>query len=569
MSDQPEAAHGGALVNLLAEDPDARLQQVREALDWQLTERQYADVELLLDGAFSPLQGFMDRAAYTGVLESMRLPSGTIWPIPITLDVDEAFAEDVEPGKVLALRDSEGTVVAILEVSDLWKPDREAEAEAVYGTADLRHPGVRLLRTHTGPVCVGGRLTGLRKPMHYDFRRLRISPWQMRERLRGLGWRRVVAFQTRNPLHRAHFELTLQAVRRCNANLLLHPVVGPTQPGDVDRFTRLRCYQAVLPRYPAQTTTLAALNLAMRMAGPREAVLHGIIRRNFGATHLIVGRDHASPSPPPGGAPYHGPYDAQELFAGHQEELGIEMVAFRNLVYVEERAEYLPEDAIPARSRARSISGTELRRRLDHGLDIPDWFSFPEVLAELRRAFPPLHERGFTVFFTGLSGAGKSTIAQALRHMLLQGGTRRVTLLDGDVVRSNLSSELGFSRADRDRNILRIGYVAREVTRHCGIAICAQIAPYRSTREQVRSMVSAVGGFLEVYLSTPIEVCEGRDPKALYARGRAGLVKHVTGIDDPYEAPEAAELVIDTADTPPDRAAQQILVKLEGMGFLR
>ena len=405
--------------------------------------------------------------------------------------------------------------------------------------------------------------------MHYDFKHLRDGPAELRDRFRKLGWRKVVAFQTRNPMHRAHQELSFRAARDVEANLLIHPVVGMTKPGDVDHYTRVRCYEHILKRYPEQTTMLSLLPLAMRMGGPREAVWHAIIRKNYGCTHLIVGRDHAGPGKDSKGNDFYGPYDAQELLKEHEEELDISMVPFRMMVYAENRAQYIVADEASDEDKVLNISGTELRRRLAEGLEIPEWFSFPEVVEELRRTHPPRHEQGFTVFFTGLSGSGKSTIANALMSKLMEIGGRNISLLDGDIVRKNLSSELGFSKEHRDLNITRIGYVASEITKNGGIAICAPIAPYASTRRIVRDTVSTVGGFVEIHVATPLEVCEQRDRKGLYAKARAGIIKEFTGISDPYEVPENAEMVIDTTDITPDLAAHRIIVKLEALGFIR
>jgi sulfate adenylyltransferase len=352
------------------------------------------------------------------------------------------------------------------------------------------------------------------------------------------------------------------------ANLLIHPVVGLTKPGDIDHFTRVRCYEAVLDKYPASTTTLSLLNLAMRMAGPREAVWHGLIRRNHGVTHFIVGRDHAGPGKNSAGEDFYGPYDAQDLFKEHEEEIGVEMVPFKHMVYVQERAEYQPADEVAANDSVLNLSGTELRRRLQEGIEIPEWFSFPEVVAELRRTRPPRHQQGFTVFFTGLSGSGKSTIANALRVKLMELGGRPVTLLDGDVVRKHLSSELGFSKEHRDLNIRRIGYVASEITKNRGIAICAPIAPYRDTRKAVRAMTEEFGVFVEVHVATPLEECERRDRKGLYKLAREGKIKEFTGISDPYEAPENPELRVETVNITPDDCAQEVMLKLEALGLI-
>ncbi|MDH3546034.1 MAG: bifunctional sulfate adenylyltransferase/adenylylsulfate kinase, partial [Gammaproteobacteria bacterium] len=448
-------------------------------------------------------------------------------------------------------------------------PDPDVEARAVYGTTDDKHPAVNYLKNIGNPVYVGGRLQGIEAPTHYDFKHLRDTPAEIRDRFRKLGWRKVVAFQTRNPMHRAHQELTLRAARGVEANLLIHPVVGMTKPGDVDHFTRVRCYEHLLNRYPEQTSMLSLIPLAMRMGGPREALWHAIIRKNYGCTHLIVGRDHAGPGKDSNGDDFYGPYDAQELLKKHEQELDISMVPFRLMVYAENRAQYVPVDETSEDDHVLNISGTELRRRLQEGLEIPEWFSFPDVVVELRRTHPPRHKQGFTVFFTGLSGSGKSTIANALMVKLMEMGGRPVSLLDGDIVRKNLSSELGFSKAHRDLNIQRIGFVASEITKNGGIAICAPIAPYASIRRSVRETISPVGGFIEIYVATPLEVCEARDRKGLYAMARAGKIKEFTGISDPYETPENAEMVIDTVDITPDLAAHRILVKLEAMGFIK
>ncbi len=564
-------AHGGQLRNLYldAAAAEAVKRGAGSRKSWDLTERQLCDLELLMNGGFSPLEGFMSQADYESVLTDMRLASGVLWPIPITLDVSPAFAEKLEIGETIDLRDREGVLNATMTITDRWSPDKRAEAVAVYGADDKAHPAVRYLHDHAGSVYLGGTVQGIEAPMHYDFKHLRDTPQELRDRFKKLGWRRVIAFQTRNPMHRAHQELTFRAAQSAEANLLIHPVVGMTKPGDVDHFTRVRCYEKLIGHYPEQTTTLSLLPLAMRMAGPREAVWHAIIRKNYGCTHLIVGRDHAGPGNNSAGKPFYGPYEAQELFAQHQEELDITMVPFPNLVYSESRVQYVPEDKVEPGEKVLSLSGTELRRRLQEGLDIPEWFSFPEVVEELRRTHPPRHKQGFTVFFTGLSGSGKSTIANALLVKLLELGGRPVTLLDGDHVRKNLSSELGFSREHRDLNILRIAYVASEITKNGGIAICAPIAPYASTRQKVRDMIEPQGGFLEVHVATSIEVCESRDRKGLYAKARAGIIKEFTGISDPYEAPENPEMRIDTGELTPDLAAHRILIKLESLGFIR
>ena len=563
--------HGGLLRELYLGEATAEKEKVK-ALDfksWDLTDRQLCDLELILNGAFSPLEGFLNRDDYLSVLGEMRLQSGLLWPIPINLDVTEAFADSLSSGEHVALRDREGVIIAILEVQDIWKPDKREEAESVYQTQDEAHPGVDYLYNRAREVYLGGKLRGIEPPIHYDFRLLRDSPSELRGRFRKLGWRKVVAFQTRNPMHRAHQELSFRAAHQNEANLLIHPVVGLTRQGDVDHFTRVRCYEKIMEHYPEQTTTLSLLNLAMRMAGPREALWHGLIRKNFGCTHFIVGRDHAGPGKDPRGQPFYGPYQAQELFSQHEKEMDISLVPFQQMVYVEDRAQYIPLDETTPDMRIKTLTGTEFRRRLNEGLEIPEWFSYPEIIAELRKRYPPRHKQGMTLFFTGLSGSGKSTIANALLVKLLEIGGRQVTLLDGDIVRKNLSSELGFSKEHRNLNIERIGFVASEITKNGGIAVCAPIAPYRATRRKVRQMVESLGGFVLIYVSTPLEVCEKRDRKGLYAKARAGLIKDFTGINDPYEAPEKAEVVVDTQKLSPELAAHRIIVKLENMGYIR
>jgi sulfate adenylyltransferase len=563
--------HGGELKDLYLPEGKADLEKekAKDYKSWDLTARQLCDLDLLMNGAFSPLEGFLGEQDYESVCNDLRLADGLLWPIPVTLDVSEAFAAELKKGTTIALRDAEGVLIATLDVADIWRPDLDSEALRVYGTNDDLHPAISFLKNKSNPVYIGGRIHGVEPPTYYDFKLLRDTPSELRGRFRKMGWRKIVAFQTRNPLHRAHQEITFRAAREVEANLLIHPVVGMTKPGDIDHFTRVRCYEHVLEQYPEQTTHLSLLNLAMRMAGPREALWHAIIRKNYGCTHFIVGRDHAGPGNDKNGNPFYGPYDAQDLFTKHEEEHDITMVPFKMMVYVENKAEYLLADETDPTDKVLDLSGSEVRRRLQEGLDIPEWFSYPKVVAELRKAHPPKHKQGFTVFFTGLSGSGKSTVANALMVKLLENGSRPVTLLDGDVVRKHLSSELTFSKEHRDLNIQRIGYVASEITKNGGIAICAPIAPYAATRKLVREMITPYGGFMETFVATPIEVCEARDRKGLYAKARAGLLKGFTGIDDPYEAPENAEIVIDTGELSPDLAAHRILITLEKLGYIK
>jgi sulfate adenylyltransferase len=571
MPDHLIAPHGGRLVELIS-TPERRRELLGRAArwpSWDLSARQLCDLELLLGGGFSPLRGFLGRTDYESVCARMRLADGTLWPIPVTLDVPDAVGCRLGPGAKLVLRDPEGVPLAVLHVDDAWRPDREAEAQQVLGTSDEVHPGVAHLRRRTGSWYVGGVVEGLGRPRHYDFRDLRHTPAELRAELARRGWDRVVAFQTRNPMHRAHLELLVRAARATDASLLVHPVVGHTRPGDIDHYTRVRCYRAVMPSLPAGRTMLSLLPLAMRMAGPREAVWHAIIRKNHGADHFIVGRDHAGPGMDRTGRPFYDPYQAQDLLGRHQAELGIRILPFRQMVYVVDADAYLPEDEVPSGARTRVISGTRLRRQLDQGRPLPAWFTPAAVARELRRSRPSRAEQGVTIFLTGLPSAGKSTIANVLQVRILEGGGRGVTLLDGDLVRKHLSAGLGFSKEDREQNVHRIGFVAAQVTKHRGVAICAQIAPYDAPRKAVRAMVEAYGGFLLVHVATPVEVCEARDRKGLYARARAGMMPAFTGVSDPYEPPADADIVVDTTRCTSEGAAESILERLRSEGYLR
>lgn len=535
---------------------------------WTLTQRQLCDLELLTCGGFTPLDSFLTEEDYLSVCQQMRLADGTLWPMPVTLDVPEDVLAATDSTDALALRDGEGAMVAALWITQAWRPDRREEAALVFGTTDEAHPAVDHLLHKTNRWYVTGRLEVLRLPEHRDFRGLRLTPADLRGEFARRGWQRIVAFQTRNPLHRAHQQLTLRAAQDADAKVLLHPVVGVGKPGDVDAHTRVRCYQAILPSYPAGTAMLSLLPLAMRMGGPREAMWHAIIRRNYGATHFIVGRDHAGPGIDSGGQPFYPPYEAQRLLQAHASEIGLQVMPFRRMVYLPDRDTYSPEDEVPPGVPVRSISGTEQRQLLNEGRELPIWFTPPAVAAELSHSYPPRTERGFIVFLTGLSGAGKSTIAAALTSTLRERLGRRVTLLDGDIVRQHLSSDLGFSRAERDRNVMRIGYVAAEITAHRGIAVCAPIAPYAAARREVRHMVESTGGCVMVYVATPLVVCESRDRKGLYARARAGLMPHFTGVSDPYEVPTDADLVIDTVTQSVEDATRVIIEHLEQLGYL-
>ena len=553
---------------------EARAEALRtESLSYlslTLTKRQLCDLELLMNGGFAPLTGFMDRAAYESTVAQARLPDGAVWPIPVVLDVSEDFAAKLERGRKIALRDPEGFMPAALTVTDIWQPDKTREAEQVYGTSRDNHPGVRYLYDQVGSVYVGGDLEGIQLPTHYDFESLWDTPEELRHRFRKLGWRRIIGFHSSNPMHRLHRELFLQQAKEHQANILLHPAVGETKPGDLHYYARVHCYQALCGHFPHGMAELSLLPLAMRMAGPREALWHAIVNGNYGCTHFMVGPDHASPPPTAEGPEeYYGKYEAQEYVKKFASEIGIEILATPELRYVPEKKKFLPDHEILASGlESTAITNTQLKSLLVQKQEIPDWFSYPEVLALLRRVYPPRDRQGITIFFTGLSGSGKSTLANIIFAKLVEFGSRPVSLLDGDIVRQNLSSELGFSRAHRNLNIRRIGFVASEVTKNGGVAICAPIAPYRETRDAVRELIEEHGSFIEIHVSTPLEVCEARDRKGLYAKARKGIIPEFTGISDPYEVPETPELRIDTSELAPAEAGQEILLYLLKEGYL-
>ncbi len=570
--DDAISAHGGELRRLIVDEAHAERLKAEslELPSLTLNQRQLCDLELLMNGGFSPLTGFMDRSAYESVVHEMRLPEGHLWPVPVTLDVAAELAPTLAPGARLALRDNEGFMLAVLTVSEVFRPDKRREAEHVFGTTSERHPGVRYLLESVHDTYVGGAVAGIQLPTHYDYEELRHTPEELRHLFTKLGWRRVVAFHTSRPMHRLQRELTLEAAKRAQGHILIHPVVGVTRPRDLAYFARVKCYQALDQHYPHGLTTLSLLPLAMRMAGPREALWHALIRQNYGCTHFVVGSDHASPRV---GADdeerVYPPYAAQELIERFQDEMAIRAVPFKRLVYAPKRRRFVPEEQLEAGEEAFShLSDAELARRLAQGDEVPAWFTYPEVLRALRKVHPPRNRQGLTLFFTGLSGSGKSTLAKIMYGKFTEAGDRPVTLLDGDIVRQHLSSELGFSKEHRDLNVRRIGFVASEITKNGGVAICAPIAPYAATRRAVREMIEAHGALIEIHVSTPLEVCEARDRKGLYAKARKGLIKEFTGISDPYEAPEDPELRIDTSDLTPMQAAQEIYLYLLREGYL-
>lgn len=565
--------HGGVLKDLVARDAPrhAELEQESETLPaLVLTERQLCDLELILNGGFSPLEGFMNQEDYNGVVETLRLKDGSLFSMPITLDVSPKRVEELglKPGSRLTLRDfRDDRNLAILTVEDVYQPDKQKEAKEVFG-GDPEHPAIRYLMHETQDMYVGGKLEAVNRLNHYDYVALRYTPAELRVHFDKLGWSKVVAFQTRNPMHRAHRELTVRAARDRQANVLIHPVVGLTKPGDIDHFTRVRVYQALMPRYPNGMAVLGLLGLAMRMGGPREAIWHAIIRKNHGATHFIVGRDHAGPGKNSKGVDFYGPYEAQDAIEKYRSELGIEVVEFQQMTYLPDADEYQPKNTVPAGVKTLDISGTELRRRLKVGAPIPEWFSYPEVVKVLRESNPPRYSQGFTIFLTGLWNSGKDAIARALQVTLNQQGGRSVSLLLGETVRSELSSELGFTKEDRDRNIARIAFVAGELTKAGAAVIAAPIAPFDVARREARRTVEQYGSFFLVHVATSLEYAEKTDKRGVYKKAKAGEIKNFTGVDDPYETPKDADLTVDLETQTVRSIVHQIILTLEAQGFL-
>jgi sulfate adenylyltransferase len=561
------APYGGKLVNLVVAG-EAREELIKLAGTYptvRLTPRQMHDVELLAVGAFSPLDRFMGQADYQSVMDQMTLSDGTIWPIPVTLTIDKADLP--EQAEWVTLRDVHNQIIAVMRIEEIFRFNWKEEAQKVYDTVDLKHPIVSEM-AGWGDLCLSGELKVLNLPAYDDFVELRLTPAETRERLEKMGNANVVAFQTRNPMHRVHEELTKRASKQIGGSLLIHPVVGMTKPGDVDHYTRVRIYKALVENYYDGDTMLALLPLAMRMGGPREAVWHAIIRRNYGANHFIVGRDHAGPGNDSTGKPFYGPYDAQEMLKSVEDQVGVKMVPFELMVYLPEEDRYELASQVPEGTKIASISGTQVREDyLAKGLPLPEWFTRIETSEILLQAHPPRHKQGFCIWFTGLSGAGKSTIAKHLTNMLQEYG-RNPTVLDGDVVRTHLSKGLGFSKEDRDTNILRISFVAGEIVRHTGTVICAAISPYRQARLEARKMVPE-DHFIEVFVDTPLEVCEERDIKGLYARARSGALKNFTGMDEPYEAPIQPEVHVKTVGKTPKQNAREIIDYLIDAGYLQ
>ena len=566
----PIVPHGGELKNLLVDaERAAILRELSFSLpDISLSHHHLCDLELMATGAFSPLQGFMVQDDYESVIDRMRLQDETLWPLPVCLDVDENRATALEIGQSVALRDPEGFLLAILHLEDIWQVDRRKEVQDVFGAVDASHPGVQHLLHSTKGYYIGGQVEVISLPLHYDFIQLRRTPEEIRRECLKLGWRRIVGYQTGGVIHRAQFEIIREAMRRAKANLLVMPVVGVIRSEDFDYYTRVRSNREVMRHYPPNSNIFSLLPHFMRMAGPREAVLSAIIAKNYGCSHFVIGHDHADPCTEKGGACVYDLKTSRKICHQNHEELGIDMLFFEEMLYLPFEDQHQFKDQVAEGTQTISMNRAEIRARIRTGRQVPAWVSFPEVLHELRQAFPPPGKQGFTLFFTGLSGAGKSTVAQVVYSKMLEIGERPVTLLDGDIVRHNLSSELTFSKEHRDINVRRIGFVASEITKNRGIAICAPIAPYERTRLEIRSSIEPIGGFIEIHVSTPLEECEKRDRKGMYAKARAGLIRGFTGIDDPYEDPRSPELRIDTTSITPEEAAQEVLLYLGQKGYI-
>jgi len=565
-----EKPYGDKLINLIVSHERSLLlkETAINLKDIICDDRQLCDLELLASGAFSPLNGFMNRDDYESVLDRMRLQNDILWPIPICLSVNKLQVKSLEGGQSVCLRDQEGFLIAIMHIEDIWKIDKEKEAQKIFKTMDLKHQGVNYLFKEGRDFYIGGKIEVISLPLHFDFKQLRMTPFEIRNIYEKLGWHRIVGFKTRHPIHKAQYEITINAMRQAKANLLILSVAPKISLGDFDHYTRVRCYRSVVCNYPSDSYLLNLLPFALRMSGARDAILDMIIARNFGCTHFIIGKDHASPELNIKEKSFYEAYEARDIAKKYSNEIGVEIISCEEMVYLPFEDEYRSINQVPENIQTLSLSGFDIRKRIISGKNIPKWATFPEVIEQLQNAYPPPKMQGFTIFLTGLSGAGKSTIAKVLYSRFLEKGTRPVSLLDGDIVRQNLSSELSFSKEHRDINVRRIGFVASLITKNRGIAVCAPIAPYSETRNKIRKIIESYGGFIQVYVATPIDECEKRDRKGMYAKARAGLIKGFTGVDDPYEIPESSEIEIDTTNLTPDEAAQEIMLYLGQKGYI-
>lgn len=566
----------GQLVNLLLEDKAAESLRNESGTFHPLTlsQRQICDLELLVTGALSPLSGFMNQNDYDSVINNTTLEDGTVWPLPYCLDLTVEQADSINIGDKIALHDAEGFMPAVLTVESKWTPDKQKEAENIYGTVDTKHPGVDYLLNVAGDVYIGGKIDAVQLPSQYDFETLRFTPVELRQHFDQLGWRSIVAFHTSKPMHAVHYEMTMRAAREANANILIHPVIGMGKPGDLHYYSRVHCYEAIIEHYPKSLVSLALTPIAMRMAGPREALMNAIIRQNYGCSHYIVGTEHAAPpNVRESGKRFYATGAAQEYVNQYKDDIEIEVININELCYNEESDQFIskltPNTAGDNLSCSyENFSHNRIISALLKEEEIPHWVTYPNVLKALQQSYPPRSKRGLTLFFTGLSGSGKSTLARIIHAKFIEEGNRSVTLLDGDVVRLNLSSELGFSKKDRNTNVGRIGYVASEITKNRGVAICAPIAPYKEIRREVRNKIEEYGAFIEIHVATSLEECEKRDRKGLYEKARKGIIPEFTGISDPYDIPENPEIRIDTMSVSPVQAAQEIYLYLIREGYI-
>ncbi len=560
-----------SLLQMLSEEETEQLKKdIPVNCTVTLTPRQLCDLEMILSGALNPLSGFMNEADYNSVLDNMTLADGLLWALPITLDVTKEKLDGFDGVTQIGLCDTEGFMLAVMNIQSTWKVDKQKESTKVYLTDSSDHSGVNYLINNVQEYYIGGEVMGMQLPTHYEFESIRHTPEELRSEFKKLGWDKVVAFYTSKPMHRVHHEITTNAAKAVGANLLIQPLSGVGKPGDLAYYSRVHCYQAIMNYYPSYLAMLSLVPQAMRMAGPREALHNMIVRQNYGCTHFIIGPEHASPpGVRSGGQRFYERYSAQKLVEKCQQQLDIQMVKVEELVYVEEKAEYVScELAEKEKLTTKYYTDKEFNTALEHDQLVPSWYSYPEVVKELSKVVLSRKHKGLTLFFTGLSGSGKSTLAKLVYAKFIEQGGRPVTLLDGDVVRTNLSSELTFSKEHRDLNVKRIGYVASEITKNRGVAICAPIAPYEVTREVVRNAIEEYGAFIEIFVATPLETCEGRDRKGMYAKARKGIIKNFTGISDPYEEPVNPEVRIDTTGTTPVECAQKIMLYLFKEGYI-
>jgi sulfate adenylyltransferase len=521
--------------------------------DITLDERNLNDLEMFFLGAFDPLQGYNTFENFNSIVTHGCLEDGTIWPIPFVLPVPECLltknnnSVSTHSNVFLNVRDVLGTIVARVSVVDCYKVNIDVYGQLLLETSDTNHPFMDYLHNnHRDSVYVGGNITPICPIKHFDFIQYRQNTKQVKDMIRHDHWDAVIGFQTRNPMHKSHFELTRQAVSEVQKELetsntssarvllLITPSCGVTQPGDIDSATRIRCYQKILPYYKDLyniDVKLVVLPLTMRMAGPKEALWHALIRQNFGCTHFIIGRDHAGPSClQKNGKSFYEPYAAHALLKSFATKLKIIPILSMNMVYVPDKKQYVQENLLPPNASYEQLSGTKFRTALQNREPIPEWFSFPTVLEELKKVYHPRYQQGFCIYFTGLPCSGKSTLAKAVSARLeeRESENRHVSILDADIVRLHLSRGLGYSKQDRSVNVQRIGYVASLITYHYGIVLVANIAPYAADRLSNRRLITnAGGGYIEVYVSTPLSICQTRDVKQHYKNARLGVLKQV------------------------------------------